>query len=171
MERTTPIHASGLTISIIFLLILIGILPVQAFTADSLSVEVMQSGDARIIFNYTLTLPEQFAVYLKVADPNAELKKALESNFHHPVTIESVTNGSVRFMVSSFATLSEKDGKIRMETPAISFTMAEKVLKKYWFAPLVHPDYSPQTTTILYPDGYTETFTNQIEIPKTSHLL
>jgi hypothetical protein len=171
MERTTPIHASGWRISIILLLILLAGSPAQAFTADSLSIDVIQNGNAKITFNYTLTLIEKIAVYLKVADINAELKKALESNFHHPITIESVTDGSARFMVNDFAIRTEKDGKTRMETPAISFTMAEKVLQKYWFAPLVNPDYSPQITTITYPDGYTENFTDQIEIPKTSHIL
>jgi hypothetical protein len=160
----------GLIISLI-LLGCAAIMPVQAFTADSLSVEILQNGDARITFDYTLELAEQIAVYLKVADPNAELQKAFENNFHLPVNPESVTNTSARFIISSFAPKKEKDGKTLMETPAISFRRAEKVLQTYWFAPLVHPDYSPEITTITYPDGYSETFANQIEIPKTSHLV
>lgn len=167
MNKKAPVQITGIAI----IIMLIAMIPAQAFTADSLSIEVMQNGDARITFDYTLTFLEKIAVYLKVADPNAELKKALESNFHHPVTVESVNDGSARFMVSAFATQTENDGNNRMETPAISFTMAEKVLQKYWFAPLVQADYSPQTTTIAYPDGYIETFDNQLEIPKTSHIL
>jgi len=155
----------------ILVLMLICVFPAQAFTADTLTINVMNNGDARITFDYTLTMLEKIAVYLNIVDPNTELKKALESNFNHPVTIESVSDGSARFMVSAFATQSEIEGKKHMETPLISFSMAEKVLQKYWFASLVQADYSPQTTTITYPDGYTETFINQIEIPKTNHTL
>ncbi|HWQ65675.1 MAG TPA: hypothetical protein VN372_02275 [Methanospirillum sp.] len=145
--------------------------PVQAFTAESLTVEIINDGDARISFNYTLTLMEQIAVYVKIANPNEELKKALESTFHLPVTVEKVTDSSAELLVSRYAHSVPQGDRILMETPVLSFAAAEKVLQKYWFAPLVHPDYSPQITTIIYPDGYTETFQDQITIPKTSHLV
>lgn len=167
MNIITTAVVSGSVILIISLIIV----PVQAFTADSLSIEIMENGDARIDFDYTLSMLERIAVYLKIADPNAELKKALESNFHLPVTVESVSDSSAQFMVSRFAPGTTRNGSVLLQTPALSFVAAEKVLKNYWFAPLVSPDFSPGITTITYPDGYVETYHDQIAIPKTSHIL
>jgi len=164
-------NISALSTGCIILTLLICTIPAQAFTADSLSIDVQNNGDATIDFEYTLSIPEKIAVFLKIADPNEELKKALESNFHLPVAVESVSDSSAQFSVSRFASRSEKNGSNLLQTPAISFTMAEKVLKNYWFAPLVKPDFSPGITTITYPDGYTEQFEEQISIPKTSHIL
>ena len=162
---------SALSSGCIILLLMICNSPAQAFTADSLSIDVQKNGDATIDFEYTLSLPEKIAVFLKIADPNEELKKALEGNFHLPVSVESVSDSSARFSVSRFAPVSEKNGSLLVQTPALSFAAAEKILKNYWFAPLVKPDFSPGITTITYPDGYTEEFEEQISIPKTSHLL
>jgi len=111
---------------------------------------------------------EQAAVYLKIADPNAELKKALEDMFHHPVTVDSVTNNSARFKVQSFSNITDADGSMEMKTPEISFTMAEKALQKYWFAPLVQADYSAEIATITYPDGHVEEFFDTDMIPATT---
>jgi hypothetical protein len=156
---------------VIILITLLAVVPVQAFTSDSLTIGIMPEGDARIEFQYTLSFLEKMGVALNIADPGSELKKALESNFHLPVAVEEVSDSSARFKVSRFSQKKETNGSIRMETPAMSFTMAEKILEKYWFASLVTPDFSPAVTTITYPDGYAESFRDQIDIPKTSHIL
>ena len=152
-----------------FLLLFISAGIVQGFTSDSLNVEILSDGDAYITFEYTLNAIEQVAVYLKVADPNTELKKALEDMFHHPVTPDEVTNRSARFLVSGFAEITEKNGTVVIKTPGISFKMAEEALKKYWFAPLVQADYSADVATIIFPDGHMEQFFDTMEIPATTH--
>lgn len=165
MNAIIPAKMSGFLI----LTLLLCILPVQAFTADSLTIEIEKNGDARIDFEYTLSWLEKMAVYLKVADPGTELKKVLESNFHLPVTIASVSESSARFTISGFASLKNREGKDIVQTPAFSFDMADKILKQYWFAPLVSPDFSPERVTIIYPDMHTEEFHDQVSIPATSH--
>jgi hypothetical protein len=72
MRRT----GTKLIICGILLIILIGTGPVQAFSSDRLAVDLLDDGDAYIAFEYTLNMAEQVAVYLKIADPNAELKKS-----------------------------------------------------------------------------------------------
>jgi len=155
----------------ILLIFIIGISPVQAFSSDRLAVDLLENGDAYITFEYTLNIAEQVAVYLKIADPNAELKKALEDMFHHTVTVDEVTNNSARFRVEKFSNITEINGSVVMKTPEISFTMAEKALQKYWFAPLVQADYSAEIATITYPDGYVEEFFDTNKIPATSRVL
>ncbi|MCX6692366.1 MAG: hypothetical protein NTW33_10070, partial [Methanoregula sp.] len=73
--------------------------------------------------------------FMRIADPGAELKKALESNYKKPVTVMVADGGRSQFMVQGFASVQERDGTVLMRTPALSFVEAEKVLNQYWFAP------------------------------------
>jgi hypothetical protein len=155
-------------ISIIALLMA---LPVQAFTADSLTIQVQPTGDAQIQFNYTLNWVEHIAVFLQIADPAKELKNAFESNLKHTVTVKDVTSSSMMMDVNNFASVSVKNGETTLTTPVLSFAEAEHILNRYWFAPLVSPDFSPATTVIVYPDNYTVAYINQDTIPGTSHII
>jgi len=157
---------------VIVIITIMLILPVQAFTADSLDVSVQDNGDADIRFGYTLNWIEHIAVYLRIADPAHELSNAFENNLHVPVRVEGVDSDSIRVMASKFATKTvNKEGRTTMSTPALSFREAEKVLQQYWFAPLISPDFSPAITTITYPDGYQEKFYNISTIPETTHTI
>jgi len=146
-------------------------IPVQAFTAKNLDVAVQGSGDAIITFDYELSWFENIAVFMHIADPAVELKKALESNFNKPVDVLRADGGESQFAVEGFATVKEKDGVTTMKTPALSFVEAEKILNQYWFAPLISPDFSPEVTRVRFPDGYMEIFDNQISIPALIHTL
>jgi len=167
MEPTSRVFKDIILISLIFLGL---ICQVQAFTSDSLKIEVQPSGDAFITFDYTLNTLEKIAVFLKIADPNNELKKALESNFHHSVSVESVSDNSAKFLVKSFAKLNNLNGEMEIVTPEVSFKQAEEILNKYWFAPLVEADFSPKITQVIFPDGSNETFNDQISIPSINHI-
>lgn len=156
---------------LILILMLLVVLPVQAFTADSLDITIQPTGDARIQFDYTLNWLENFAVFLRIADPAKELKNALESNLGVPVAVERVTGKSVIITVNNFASVSTKNGVTTIRTPGMSFDEAERILNQYWFAPLINPDFSPATTTITYPDGRTEIYYNKNAIPGTTHTI
>jgi len=145
--------------------------PVQAFTAKSLVIEVNDTSDAIITFDYELSWLENVAVFVRIADPGTELKKALESNFQMPVQVLEAGPGRSQFYVRGFASEKIRDGTVTLTTPALSFREAENVMKQYWFAPLINPDFSPDVTRIVFPDGYEETFSNQDRIPGVSHSL
>ena len=140
-------------------------LPSAAMNSESLDISISQNGQAEIQFKYGLDWYEYIAVYLRMVDPALELKKALESNFHKPVEVISVNNHNVRLSVDSFASVTEKDGITTVRTPGLSFAEGERILKTYWFAPLVNIDLSPAITTIRFPDGSVETFADALEIP------
>jgi hypothetical protein len=60
---------------------------------------------------------------------------------------------------------------ISLNTPALSFKNAEKVLNKYWFARFISPDFSPEVTRVSFPDGFSELFFNKDQIPSVRHII
>lgn len=145
--------------------------PAQAFTAKTLDIVVQDNGDATITFDYELSWYENVAVFTRIADPNTELKKALESNYGKSVDVISTTGSQAQVLIHGFASQKATDSGTTMTTPPLSFRSAEKVLDKYWFAPLINVDFSPDITRVVFPDGYVEQYYNQIEIPRVSHSL
>lgn len=145
--------------------------PALAFTANNLDIAVSDNADAVITFDYELTWAENAAVFMRITDPSLELKRALESNFKKTVDVIGTGNGRSQFIVHEFATRREKDGATVMSTPALSFVNAEKVLKQYWFAPFIDPDFSPSITRVSFPDGHSYEFDDQISIPALRHTL
>lgn len=156
---------------ILLLAILFSASPAQAFTAKSLDIAVQPNANAVITFDYELSWVENIAVFMRIADPGLELKKALESNFKKPVDVAVADGGRSQFIVQGFASSQERDGTTTMKTPALSFVEAQKVLNQYWFAPFINPDFSPEVTRVIFPDGYFEEFANEISIPAIRHTL
>jgi hypothetical protein len=152
-------------------ILLAGITPVQAFTAKSLDIAVQENGDAIVTFDYTLNFMENAAVFTRIADPGAELKKAIAANYKADVDVIGTSSSQVTVRVHGLATSSTKDGIVTMTTPALSFQSAERILKQYWFAPLINVDFSPELTRVVFPDGYIAEYSNQIAIPRISHAL
>jgi hypothetical protein len=145
--------------------------PVQAFTAKNLDIAVQDTSDAIITFTYDLTWYEHAAVFMRIADPGRELKTALENSYGKPVVVTQADGGTTRIVVKGFASQQESESTVTMTTPALSFGEAEKILNQYWFARFITPDFSPEVTTVRFPDGYTEAFSNQISIPALDHTL
>jgi hypothetical protein len=165
MKRHAVLLVSLLIIALVLLC------PVQAFTAKSLAIEIQDNTDAVITFDYQLSWFEYLAVFVNIANPGNELKKALESNFNKPVRIIEADTGRSEFYVQGFASKQVRDGTVSLTTPALSFREAERILDTYWFARFINPDFSPDVTRIVFPDGYVQTFNNQDQIPRVSHRL
>ena len=151
------------------LLMAVAVMPVQAFTMKSLTIDIAGNGDAQIAMQYDLSFIEQSEVFLRIADPAAELQSAFRSGSSAPVTVTEATSSSARLTVPSFASVTTTDGKTAITSPAVSFERARAVLNSYWFAPLISPDFSPAVTTVTFPDGYREYFYDQISIPSVAH--
>lgn len=145
--------------------------PVGAFSADNLLITVEEDGSAEITFNYTLSWIERIAVFFKIAEPEQELKSALEEATGAPVTVTSVESNAATFSVPGFAKIKSVDDENTYSTPGLDFTGAQEVLDSYWFAPLVDADFSPGLTVVRFPDGHEETFSNQHAIPALAHTI
>ncbi|HUU74800.1 MAG TPA: hypothetical protein VMW63_01790 [Methanoregulaceae archaeon] len=155
-------------IALIIVLCMVSV-PSQAMTAEYLEIRVDDEGEAQITFDYSLSLFENIAVFLRIADPAKELKSALESNSGKSVRVISISNGRVVMAVDDFAHVRHTGGRTIIRTPGMSFKEAEQILKGYWFAPLISIDFSPSVTRIVFPDGYTQVYYDQIEIAPITH--
>jgi hypothetical protein len=152
---------------ITFFILTAAILPVQAFTAKSLTMTIAPNGDTEMNMQYELSFFERSAVFFQIADPAQELKKAFDTNSPEPVTVPEATSSSAVILVPGFATVS-KDGAT-ITTPTVSFEKAEQVMNGYWFAPLVSPDFSPAVTLIRFPDGDRAVYYDVLTVPSTRH--
>ena len=147
----------------------LAVMPAQALTAKALTINLDQSGNAQVDFQYDLSFTEQIAVFANVANPSAELKNALENNLNRQVTVVKADSSSADVIIPSFATISQSNGTETMTTPGFSFVNAQNEIKQYWWSSLVSVDLSPEVTTITFPDGYQAMYNNQISIPSVSH--
>ncbi|MDD1703083.1 MAG: hypothetical protein LUQ31_08915 [Methanoregula sp.] len=150
-------------------IVLLAVMPAQAFTAKSLTLTLDQSGNADANMQYDLSIPEQAAFFFHVADLNSELKNSLESNLGHQVTVVKVDGSSADVIINSFATVTRENGTTVMTTPTFSFANAEEAVKNKWYSSFISADFAPQTTTITFPDGYPVTYNNLVSIPSASH--
>lgn len=149
--------------------VFLAVMPAQAFTAKTLTITLDENGNAQADMQYDLSFAEQAAIFLHAADPAATLQSALQENLNRPVTVQKADMSSADVTIGSFASLSTSDGTTTMTTPAFSFAAAQKAVQNEWYAPLISADFAPQVTTITFPDGYTSTHYNQIDIPSVSH--
>lgn len=145
--------------------------PAQALTIDTLAVSLDTNGGAQVGIVYELTLAEQAAVFFHIADPAQELERALSENLGRPVTVQDADYTSADVTIPSFASVVTVDGSRTIVMPAFSLENAQQAMERYWFAPLASPDFSPETTTVIFPDGYSRTFSNLISFPSITHTL
>lgn len=147
----------------------IACVPAQAFTADTLDIAVRENGDATITFAYQLNWFEYIVIYLRIADPAAQLRDVLESNLGRTVVVHSVSPGMLSLDVEGFASVQDGTPGLTYTTPVLQFTAAEQYLKQQWFSGLVSADFSPSISTIRFPDGFSQQFLNQDTIPAITH--
>jgi hypothetical protein len=112
-----------------FCILAAAILPVQAFTAKSLTLIVAPDGDAELDMQYDLSFIEQSAVFFKITDPAAELKNAFDTHSSQPVTVTEATSSSAVVYIPSFADIRKTGTKATMVTPSLSFARAQQVME------------------------------------------
>lgn len=154
--------------------ILISVLLVSgasAITINSLDMDIAENGDTTVNFDYSLSFMEKIAVFTKIADPAAELQNAIDQRTDQEVEVLDTTSGSTTLFIPEYIKPQSSSDGTTYTTPSLDFSQAEEVLKGYWFAPLITIDLSPGTTTVTFPDGYSESFTNSIRIPSITHAI
>lgn len=147
------------------------VMPAEAFTAKDLTITLSQNGDARVTMNYELSWPEQVAVFFRLADPAGELEAGLENELDKPVTVLQVSSSSADVVIPAFAYVSQSGDSTALVTPSFSFTHVQEAVNRYWFAKFISPNFTPQVTTIIFPDGFQETYYNKETIPTIAHRL
>jgi hypothetical protein len=143
--------------------------PAGAFTADTFTIDIAESGDAEMTFEYSLSWIEYIAVYLQITDPTEELTNALSTYSERPAKVISTSDNTLIIQIFGFADSVATESGTAYTTPMLSFVKAQQVLDGYWFAPLLNPDFSPAITTVRFPDGSETVYTNQLELPGITH--
>ncbi len=154
-----------------FCILSAAILPVQAFTAKSLTITLAPGGDAEMNIQYELSFFEQSAVFFQIANPAHEIKKAFDMNGPEPVTVLEATSSSAIILVPGFATVTREGATSTIVTPPVSFEKAQQVVNGYWFAPLVSPDFSPAVTLVRFPDGDRAVYYDVLVLPSIMHVM
>lgn len=153
------------------LIVLLAVMPAQAFTAKTLTVTLNGNGDAQADMQYDLSFMEQAAIFFHAANPSAALQSALSENLGRQVTVNSADMSSADVTIPSFASVTQSGNTTTMTTPDFSFANAQQEVKNEWYGFLISANFAPETTTIIFPDGYQTTFNNQISIPSVSHTI
>ena len=154
----------GVTILLVFAIASMAI-PVTAFRADRLDIRVLPDGDADVQFTYSLSWFEHIAVFLRVVDPAQQLEQELEAYSGTDVQVQSVTDSSATLRITGYASVTHPAGSTTYRTPELQFDDAKEIARHYWWAHIVTVDFRPDTTTVTFPDGYSETFAHAEKIP------
>ena len=154
---------------VICMLASVVVLPAGAFRADRLEITLLDNGSADIDFKYSLSWIEYAAIFLQIVDPAAELQSVLSHEFKSEVSVRSTSSSSTQLTVEKFVQFKEHEGTIMMTTPGISFARSKQIMARYWFAPLVNPDFSPSLIEMRFPDGYSQTWNDMNAIPSVTH--
>lgn len=145
--------------------------PVQAVTLQDLTIALDKTGNAEVHLTYQFSTVEYIAVYLNLANPSDILKNNLENELHKTVTVNKFSSDSMDITIPSLASTVTTNGTVSMTTPQISLEKAQTAIDQYWFAAILSPDFSPELSTVTFPDGYSARFTDQITIPSITHIL
>lgn len=140
--------------------------PSPAFTANSLQITVDTSGDATAVFSYTLegivenSIPESML--------EEELKKGLTTSSDPPEVVSFDRSGATLLM-KNFAQTSDTETGTEYMTASMDFSKAEIALKNSALSYVISADFTPATTTVKFPDGFTKTFSDQSTLPSITH--
>jgi hypothetical protein len=153
----------------LFFLIAALAIPAQAFTFNTLSIDVQENGDCIADFDYSMTFWEYIGYYTKIASPTDKIREELDKRTSVPVDILEVTDKYASFKIYNYATVTDNNGAITYTVPSLNFSKAEEALKDHWVSKITSFDLSPEETSIIFPDGYTKTYYNQADLPQTVH--
>ncbi|MDU9376943.1 hypothetical protein McpSp1_15850 [Methanocorpusculaceae archaeon Sp1] len=156
-------------ILLLFMLVLSAFVaaPASAIVADSLTITVIENGDANVDVRYTLSWLEKLGVLTKVGDPAIYIRKACNDYGGAATLIHSDMSGA-SLHIRGFAVVDNAT----YTTPTIDFTEAERILQNYpIISTILTFDLSPTITEIRFPDGTALTYHDQLLIPSAVHTI
>lgn len=146
-------------------------MPASALTITSYTAEIQDDGNAILTFNYDMTFVEYVGYYLNIANPGKLMKEEYDKHANMPGDVLSSDSKGTSFKVYGYAAVSDDTNGKTITTPSQSFQKAEAILKEHPVAKLTTFDLSPDITTVTFPDGYCETFYNELSIPSITHII
>jgi len=148
--------------------ILLLISPAWAFTAESLKIIVKTDGDATAEFDYTLEGFIENAIPESVLEE--ELIKGLSTS-NEPPEVITFDKSEATLLLKNFAQLSDAQTGTEYLTESMDFSKAEIALKESAVSSVITADFTPHTTTVIFPDGYNQVYTDSSTLPSIRHVV
>jgi len=142
------------------------IIPVQAFTANSLDITVQKNGDAVAVFRFTLEGIIENSIPQSVLEE--ELKKGLTTSADPP-ELQSMDQSGATLLMKKFADTYDVPTGTEYVTSTMDFKKAETALQNSALSSVVSADFSPDTISLTFPDSYQRGFSNVEVLPAVSH--
>ncbi|MFA5237105.1 MAG: PEGA domain-containing protein [Methanoregula sp.] len=149
---------------ICLLLLLIG--PVQAFTADSLSITVAKNGDATATFKFTLDGVIENAIPESMLQE--QMVKGLATSSDPPEVLSFDKTGASLYL-KNFAVTNDVPTGTEYQTASMDFKKAQIALESSAVSTVISADFSPKITTVTFPDGYSRQLTDSSVLPTLKH--
>lgn len=154
---------------ILVFMVLTSVSGVQAFEISNLQIQIETDGSASVQVFYTLSEYEkgQYVLITSFLNPVSFGEEQFEKLLGRPVTIYSVSSDSAILRVSNIAKV--RDGEVI--TPAFNFTSDFQKGDNYLITLMERFELSfiPAITTITFPDGHSEIFSQVTSIPSIRH--
>lgn len=147
-------------------LLCILIVPVYAFTSDSLDITIDTNGNAVANFRFTLEGFVENAIPQSMLE--TELVKGLTTSADPPQVLSFDRNGASLFL-KNFAVKNEVPTGTEYQTASMDFKRAEIALKNSAISSVVSADFSPARLVVKFPDGYTREFADSSVLPSLKH--
>ncbi len=162
---TVPVPVTRVAVSLL-LLVLLCTGPALEFTAKSLAITVDAGGDATAVFRYELEGFVENAIPTSLLEE--EMKKGLSTSSEPPEVV-SFDRSEATLLMRGFAQRSATEDGTEYLTATMDFTRAEIALKESALSAIVSADFTPQVTTVLFPDGYRQEYSDQSALPAIRH--
>jgi hypothetical protein len=142
------------------------VIPVHAFTANSLDITVDKNGDGIATFRFTLQGIVENALPQSVLEE--ELQKGLTTTTEPP-ELKSMDRSSAVLLMKKFADTSDVPTGTEYRTATMDFKKAEEALQNSALSSVVSADFSPEKIVLTFPDSYQREFSNVDVLPAISH--
>lgn len=156
----------GLNVCLLIICLSLITAPAAAFTAESLTITVDKTGNATAEFRFTLE------GFVENAIPESVLEEELRSGLStsdEPPDVIAFDKSAATLLMKRFALVSDTDTGTEYITGYMNFSKAEEALKSSAVSSVISADFTPQKTTVIFPDGYKQEYTDSAVLPSIRH--
>lgn len=144
---------------------------VSGFSISSANYTLLDDGSGIVDLQYHLNASEktQYDLINKLLDLKSIGKKELEKSLNRNVTVMSLSPDSVQLKIAKMAMVNGTN----VSTPSFTYVQVEDLVDPSlaWVVQKFEINFIPHSSTIIFPDGYQETFLENETIPGINHQL
>ncbi len=142
---------------------------VSAFSISEITYTVGDDGNGIVNMQYQLNGTEtlQYDLITKALDLKSIGKAELEKALSREVVVNSITPESVQLTVYDMATVDQS----QITTPSFTYVPVESLVDPnlLWIVQKFDINFIPHVSTVVFPDGYKESFSDAQTIPGITH--